>query len=374
MKQDPSLSSPGKPVMTQSAGNSYLYEKIYLELKNEILAGTYAEGDWFPPERTLKDRFGTTHLTVRNALAKLVLEGYIERYSGKGTIVIYSRKKPNAEVPLLHFPYAQLILADIDESAGVMISSIEQHLRRLSLPLRVSLHRGDPDMEKALYMAASKDDALAILQPLQTPTSLAYSGMELKNTILISEGGSASNFPLIRIDSASGSRDAVKLFLKRGYRDIALIVSPSGVPGFREGWANELSSAGMEAGPALQASCVDNVDSAASATLALFARRPSCKAFLCGSDRIAAGVIRASRIKNLYPGADYGVIGYGDIGLAESLDLTSIDPRMSSIGELVAVAVAEGMRLGRLADVTQSVVPRLIIRASTSGQHMPSPA
>ena len=87
MKQDPSLSSPGKPVMTQSAGNSYLYEKIYLELKNEILAGTYAEGDWFPPERTLKDRFGTTHLTVRNALAKLVLEGYIERYSGKGTIV-----------------------------------------------------------------------------------------------------------------------------------------------------------------------------------------------------------------------------------------------------------------------------------------------
>ncbi|MFZ4618183.1 MAG: GntR family transcriptional regulator, partial [Rectinemataceae bacterium] len=70
--------------------NQYLYEKIYGELKKEILSGTYARGDWFPPERALKDRFGTTHLTVRNALAKLVLEGYIERYSGKGTSVIYA--------------------------------------------------------------------------------------------------------------------------------------------------------------------------------------------------------------------------------------------------------------------------------------------
>jgi len=372
MKQDPSVSSVGKPAMTQSAGNSYLYEKIYLELKSEILAGTYAEGDWFPPERTLKDRFGTTHLTVRNALAKLVLEGYIERYSGKGTIVIYSRKKPNAEVPLLRFPYAQLILTDIDESAGVMISSIEQQLRRLSLPLRVSLHRGDPDMEKTLYMAATRDDALAILLPLESPTSLAYSGMELKNTILISEGGPVSNCPHFRIDSASGAGDAVKLFLKRGYQDIALIVSPSRAPGFREGWESELSAAGIEAGPALQASCVDNVDSAATAALALLARRPSCRAFLCGSDRIAAGVVRALRVRNLFPGADYGVIGYGDTCLAESLDLSSIDPRMSSIGELVAVAVADGMRLGRLADDTQRVVPRIINRASTFGQNIPA--
>ncbi len=229
-------------------------------------------------------------------------------------------------------------------------------------------------MEKNLYMAAVKDDALAILLPMECPTSLVCSGMELKNTILINEGASGSNCPRIRIDSATGAGDAVKLFLERGYRDIALIASPARAPGFRKGWESGLSAAGIEAGSSLQASCVDNTESATAATLALLARRPSCKAFLCGSDRIAAGVVRALRVQDLRPGTDCGVIGYGETSLAESLDLTSIDPRMAYIGELVAVTVADGMRQGRLADDTQRVVPRIINRSSTFGQHLPLPS
>ena len=83
--------------------NRYLYEKIYAELKEEILSGKYRKGDWFPPERVLKSRFSTTHLTVRNALAKLVLEGYIERYSGKGTLVLYSQSRPPRRGASLRF-------------------------------------------------------------------------------------------------------------------------------------------------------------------------------------------------------------------------------------------------------------------------------
>jgi DNA-binding GntR family transcriptional regulator len=48
--------------------------------------------------------FATTHLTVRNALAKLVQEGYIERFSGKGTLVIYSRSGLESNRPALRSP------------------------------------------------------------------------------------------------------------------------------------------------------------------------------------------------------------------------------------------------------------------------------
>ena len=103
--------------------NRYLYEQIYSELKEEILSGKYHKGDWFPPERVLKDRFNTTHLTVRNALAKLVLEGYIERYSGKGTLVIYSRDTTSAAKRSLRFPYAQVILSGLDEGNARILES-----------------------------------------------------------------------------------------------------------------------------------------------------------------------------------------------------------------------------------------------------------
>ena len=63
----------GSPMPQDPADPRYLYEQIYSTLKDEILSGTYRKGDWFPPERVLKERFGTTHLTVRNALAKLLL-------------------------------------------------------------------------------------------------------------------------------------------------------------------------------------------------------------------------------------------------------------------------------------------------------------
>ena len=55
--------------------------------------GDYQKGDFFPPERLLKERFGTTHVTVRNALSLLMEEGYIERCSGKGAVVVFSSKK-----------------------------------------------------------------------------------------------------------------------------------------------------------------------------------------------------------------------------------------------------------------------------------------
>ena len=145
--------------------NRYLYEQIYSELKEEILSGKYRKGDWFPPERVLKDRFNTTHLTVRNALAKLVLEGYIERYSGKGTLVIYSRERAPTAKKSLKFPYAHLMLAGLDEANARILELLEAQFRKIPLPVHFSSHNGDVLLEQSLYREAEEKGALVILEP-----------------------------------------------------------------------------------------------------------------------------------------------------------------------------------------------------------------
>ena len=151
----------------EPADARYLYEQIYTELKEEILSGKYHKGDWFPPERVLKDRFNTTHLTVRNALAKLVLEGYIERYSGKGTVVIYAREVASVPRKTLRFPWAHLILRDLDEAGARLLESLESQMRRLPLAVRISCDHGDVLLAQGMLREARESGALVILASRQ---------------------------------------------------------------------------------------------------------------------------------------------------------------------------------------------------------------
>ncbi len=65
-----------------------LYRKLQNNLKTQIIAGVYREGDLLPSESELKQQYGVTRSTVRQALGELVKEGYINKHQGKGSIVI----------------------------------------------------------------------------------------------------------------------------------------------------------------------------------------------------------------------------------------------------------------------------------------------
>ena len=69
------------------AGKYALYQQLADSLRDKIYEREYAFGDKMPPERTLAEKFGISHLTVRKALAILEEEGLILRIQGKGTFV-----------------------------------------------------------------------------------------------------------------------------------------------------------------------------------------------------------------------------------------------------------------------------------------------
>jgi DNA-binding GntR family transcriptional regulator len=63
------------------------YRRLYEILRSHISNGVYPEGVLLPSENDLCKMHGLTRPTVRQALAKLVNEGYISKHHGKGSIV-----------------------------------------------------------------------------------------------------------------------------------------------------------------------------------------------------------------------------------------------------------------------------------------------
>ena len=63
------------------------YYQIYIEIKNAIDEEKLIEGDILYSENQLQDYFDVSRVTVRKALEQLEREGYIQRSSGKGTVI-----------------------------------------------------------------------------------------------------------------------------------------------------------------------------------------------------------------------------------------------------------------------------------------------
>ncbi|MDI3537698.1 MAG: GntR family transcriptional regulator [Eubacteriaceae bacterium] len=67
---------------------AYKYDQICDALKTKIQKGIYAADTSLPPENTLALEYGVSRITIRNALAVLIDEGYVYPVPGKGNFVL----------------------------------------------------------------------------------------------------------------------------------------------------------------------------------------------------------------------------------------------------------------------------------------------
>ncbi len=70
-----------------SSGAKPLWSQLAHIIKNKIESGEYKIGEILPSEMSLVEEFHISRITVRQALDRLMAEGYITRQRGKGTIV-----------------------------------------------------------------------------------------------------------------------------------------------------------------------------------------------------------------------------------------------------------------------------------------------
>ena len=105
----------------------------------EILDGL-VEGDSFPPERELAQRFGVARETLRQAVHELLVEGRIER-RGRGTVVA----KPKLVQPLSLKSYTEGALR-MGRKPGRLLVTWEDVEATAELTAALDIPAGDPVM------------------------------------------------------------------------------------------------------------------------------------------------------------------------------------------------------------------------------------
>lgn len=83
--------------MAELIGKIPQYQKVYEILKGQIIKGIYQDGDLIPSENELCSIHEITRPTVRQALNELVVDGYIKKQRGKGSVVC----KPSKSIGIL---------------------------------------------------------------------------------------------------------------------------------------------------------------------------------------------------------------------------------------------------------------------------------
>ena len=67
-----------------------MYEQIYMNMRNDILSGLMKEGEKLPSKRVLAERLRVSKITVENAYAQLIAEGYVRSTERSGYYVQYT--------------------------------------------------------------------------------------------------------------------------------------------------------------------------------------------------------------------------------------------------------------------------------------------
>jgi GntR family transcriptional regulator, arabinose operon transcriptional repressor len=350
--------------------SDFLYLNIYKELKSEILQGKYEKGDSFPPERLLKDRFGTTHVTIRNALSLLVEEGYIERYSGKGTIVVYagtsvaaseSAKKSDKK----HASSVRIVLPLIDSSNEEVLDIISRECKSKKIDLSISLYHEDPALENSLVKKTlAREGVLLIYEPsLQGVAKNLYASIT-KRVLLLNPSETDSEFTEIHHNLVRAAYDTVLFMNRLGYDDIAFVDWERTYRGenLHEGYSQGLKSLNLPLHSSLRVNGMGLREGGADACRRILNHHPSCRAFLCANDLSAGGVQNYLEETGLESGKDFTIIGCGNHAFAEVIGLSSMDLNNSRTGQIVRTILTEYCDEGQLSLSHYEVKPELVLR------------
>jgi GntR family transcriptional repressor for pyruvate dehydrogenase complex len=137
-----------------------LVDKLVAEVRREITSGRLAEGQSLPTEAKMAAQFGVSRPLLREALAELRAEGFVETVSGRGTFVRHPTEGDLAEA----FAH-QLLLAT--SAPGPTVEHLYEARQAIEvLAAELAAVRATPDSLETLdrllqTMNESRDDAAA---------------------------------------------------------------------------------------------------------------------------------------------------------------------------------------------------------------------
>lgn len=147
-----------------------VYRQIADQLRNAITQGEFTPGAKLPSERVLMDRYQTSRVTVRQAIAVLGAEGLIDVEHGRGVFV---RSRP----PLRRLGRERLGRREREAGKGAFLSDAMAAGREASAEVEVARGVAPPEVAERLHLSQGdqvlirRRRMLADGQPVQLATS-----------------------------------------------------------------------------------------------------------------------------------------------------------------------------------------------------------
>lgn len=343
----------------------YLYLSIYKAMKERILGGEFRSGDRFPPERQLKDEYNTTHVTVRKALSLLVEEGFIERYSGRGTVVVFSPDKTSSQSNVRIRPRSvRFLVPYLDDHRQQILMELRRRCEIDGVTLHVSVFLDEWE-ESMFHDAISDRSSLLIYEP-HDPSFRYESFLSGIRDRVVLLGGSdfQSSISVVRYDIPQAVQDCITFLRSVGSGEIAFI----GWNGSR--WGDAMRSAFIGAMKHTDSSSDPLIsngmglrEGGRDAARSILNSSPTCRSFICANDLSAGGVLNHLEEAGYRSGKDFTVIGCGNHPFSEVLDICSLDFNSSRISQVLR-GILDGYYDSGVADPSEYIVPlELVLRS-----------
>lgn len=193
------------------------YQEIRSFLMERLSSGAYQPGDRFYSENELAEKFSTTNLTVRQAMALLEQDKFIERRRGSGTFVRKLPSRPSRLKITDHCTIGILtgnIELDNNLALGHIISSLHKCASENGYMLYLSHNHIqsliDAQVEGIITIGIFEPDDIKTLEKSHIP--VAGIGLNVPG-----------NFPVISTDFDREGRDVIQYFHKCKLNRIAVM-------------------------------------------------------------------------------------------------------------------------------------------------------
>lgn len=361
-----------------------MHRRISNAIATAIEDGQYGPGGALPSEQRLASDFGVSRGTLRQALAALRADGYIEVVPGRGTFVrLTTPKRPDTRRRVVGVVVPSVSRPALPELLG----AVEDELHRRGYSMLVA-SSGNSRAQEAGRLRRVLDEGVSglIAYPLdQQPDSEVYAGLARQRFPVVFVDRHLVGVPVdaVLADNVGGAYALVSHLIERGHRRIAFVssdnVGTTSVIERLQGYEQAIQAHGIARDASLVFTGLPTVpthpeeqervseENAARIKSFLAERRPMPTAVFALHDRIARSVLEAAIWLRLQVPRDLAIVGFDDDPIAATLPvpLTTVAQPREQIGRTAARLVVDRIE-GRRSDVARIVLPtRLVIRASS---------
>ncbi|WP_119070206.1 GntR family transcriptional regulator [Aggregatilinea lenta] len=352
-----------------------LYLQVSEILMRQILNGKFAPGSSLAAEPDLCVEFGVARGTIRQALAKLEVEGFVRREQGRGTFITWGELQV-ADTGLTGSQIGLVVPYVRDSFVSTILLGAERAATEHDLSITFKHAENNLDRQnKVLEDLVSQQMAGIILYPVNS----------LKTDVV--EQLVRSSYPLVLVDrylrglstdyvmsdQFGGALRAMQHLIGLGHTHIGLVSwrDPSvSLEQRAAGYRQALIEAGLPYDPALMCE-VEGYPSVAVEPLREFlSDTPQLSAVFAVNDQLALAVYKSARELGLRIPDDLAVVGFDNLDFTMHLDvpLTTIEQPAQEMGYQAVEALVRRIN-GTATTWQQLILPtRLIIRQSCGAE------